>query len=437
MRDAPKGVPSGWPYRATPQQAPREALTTVVYRSTAVADMTPPALTALTSDARARNSREAITGLMLYDDGHFFQWLEGPPDNVDGLMHSIRRDPRHTGIEVLNNQSVQARRFGGWDMQLAAPSVATSAGGLDAIEPPRHLVEALRSRPEAAPSLLPQLIEDGAAPAETPLADATAGARLNRRAASLLHHVIVGAVIPRLLQAADAAEPPPPSARVAELADLLISEDQHAVLQLLREMRGNLVPAGKLTTILLEPAARSLGDLWTEDLCSEADLTLGLCRLQTAIRMLGPDTMGGRIPRLGQPVVLIVPEPGELHRLGAALDSSILEKAGWSPHSEYPENDRALQDMLSGSWFDVLDLSLSVALRREHWLPRVTQTIANARRASQNPALVVVVGGRVFLEDSGAGLGVGADATSKTSGTLDRSILKSMTPSPTPTPSAA
>jgi hypothetical protein len=124
--------------------------------------------------------------------------------------------------------------------------------------------------------------------------------------------------------------------------------------------------------------------------------------------------------------VLIVPEPGELHRLGAALDNSILGNAGWSPDCAYPADDRALQEILASKWFDVLDLSLSIALRREHFLPRLTETIARARGASQNPALVVVVGGRVFREQRAAGTRVGADLAVLTSGTVDRSILRQM-----------
>jgi hypothetical protein len=36
--------------------------------------------------------------------------------------------------------------------------------------------------------------------------------------------------------------------------------------------------------------------------------------------------------------------------------------------------------------FDPLDLSLSMAMRRQHWLPRMARMTASARRASRNPA---------------------------------------------------
>jgi methanogenic corrinoid protein MtbC1 len=183
---------------------------------------------------------------------------------------------------------------------------------------------------------------------------------------------------------------------------------------------------GALSASLLEPAARRLGDLWSEDFCSEFDVTLGLCRLQAAVRMLSPGILESMPPRRKLPVVLIAPEPGELHRLGAALDSTILRDAGWTPHTEFPSDSNALDDILSAQWFDVLDLSLSTAFRRDQSLPQLTRTIADARRASRNPALVVVVGGRVFVEEKEAGASVGADQALTTALNVNRSILRTL-----------
>jgi hypothetical protein len=126
------------------------------------------------------------------------------------------------------------------------------------------------------------------------------------------------------------------------------------------------------------------------------------------------------------PAVLIVPEPGEMHLLNSVLDSDVLADAGWDPLTEFPASDEALQDLMADSWFDALDLSLSPSMRRDGWLPRVTQTIALARHASRNPALVVVVGGRIFAEDQGAGARVGADAITTTAMRTERAIQSSL-----------
>jgi methylmalonyl-CoA mutase cobalamin-binding subunit len=85
-----------------------------------------------------------------------------------------------------------------------------------------------------------------------------------------------------------------------------------------------------------------------------------------------------------------------------------------------------LQDLMAGTWFDALDISLSPSFRRDSWLPKVTRTIALARHASRNPALVVVVGGRIFAEDKDAGLKVGADGVSSSTRNTERTIQNSL-----------
>jgi methanogenic corrinoid protein MtbC1 len=56
--------------------------------------------------------------MLLCDGGRFLQTIEGPPAAVDQVWHSIQRDPRHGGIEVLSQHVVPGRLFSGWDMQL-------------------------------------------------------------------------------------------------------------------------------------------------------------------------------------------------------------------------------------------------------------------------------------------------------------------------------
>jgi hypothetical protein len=151
-------------------------------------------------------------------------------------------------------------------------------------------------------------------------------------------------------------------------------------------------------------------------------VALGLCRLQTAVRLLGVDAPRA-VFRGVQPNVLVAPAPGEPHQLAGALDTEWLWNAGWAPQFEFPADDRALADLVSATWIDVLDLSLSAAFRRAEALPRLARTIADARRASRNPALVVVVGGRAFVGDGAAGPDVGADLASRTSRNVDRLML--------------
>jgi len=73
-------------------------------------------------------------------------------------------------------------------------------------------------------------------------------------------------------------------------------------------------------------------------------------------------------------------------------------REGWDTHCEFPADNAALIQLVKRDWFDVVDLSLSLAFKREDWMPRMAATIAAVRSASRNPKLVVVVRGRVFFD---------------------------------------
>jgi hypothetical protein len=69
--------------------------------------------------ARRYNPRYGITGLLVYGSGIFFQWLEGPKDNVISLMKLISEDSRHLNLVVLSEEDeIRERLFPNWDMEL-------------------------------------------------------------------------------------------------------------------------------------------------------------------------------------------------------------------------------------------------------------------------------------------------------------------------------
>jgi hypothetical protein len=385
----------------------------VVYRSRAVGSLSDYELYELVQAAQTKNALESITGLMLYDNGRFYQWLEGPVANVNRLMQSIFTDNRHTDIEILSDKPSVNRQFGDWTMRLATRGVRSIHSGNNVVVPTANALRKIHRNPEQAAGVLAGLssISDDA-PSPRPASNLP----LEGPAGAILKDILVTAVLPELVARhakQDWTTPWPIDQRARALADLLVGPDSNAAIELLRTLQNTDGAIRHLYQTLLEPSARRLGDLWGADLCSELDVTIGLGQLQRAVRVLNEEIMQPTLPKgLYMPAVLVVPEPGEAHAFNSVLDADVLTNAGWDPLTEFPSSDEALQDLIAGTWFDALDLSLSPAFRREHWLPRVTQTIALARHASRNPALVVVVGGRIFAEDNKAAARVGADASS-------------------------
>ncbi|WP_346014374.1 cobalamin B12-binding domain-containing protein [Rubrivivax gelatinosus] len=199
--------------------------------------------------------------------------------------------------------------------------------------------------------------------------------------------------------------------RSIELARRLIGPTGAGARELLCEHYAGHGSLHRLFTGLVEPAARRMGDLWAVDDCTEAEVTIGLCRLLSELRQL--DGCCARVAGHAGRSALVVPQPGESHMLGAALDAESLWQAGWLPQSEYPDSDEALQTLVAARHYDVLCVSLSPSFRRSHRLERLARTIAGARSVSKNPDLVVVVSGRAFHEERAAARRVGADGSSR------------------------
>lgn len=71
----------------------------------------------------SRNALLNVTGALLATPLYFAQYLEGPKFGIEQLKASIARDERHSDIAVLQDGPATARRFAGWHLAYADPSV--------------------------------------------------------------------------------------------------------------------------------------------------------------------------------------------------------------------------------------------------------------------------------------------------------------------------
>lgn len=95
------------------------ALYNVVYCSRASEGVDDIAVSRIVASARRRNAEQDITGLLVFGSDIFFQWLEGPRDNVTRLMTLLEADPRHRDMVTLSQgEEVRERLFPDWGMEL-------------------------------------------------------------------------------------------------------------------------------------------------------------------------------------------------------------------------------------------------------------------------------------------------------------------------------
>lgn len=231
-----------------------------------------------------------------------------------------------------------------------------------------------------------------------------------------LARLIEGEIIPRLLMAhqsaARAEEAAPRASAVAPsevvgFARLVLAEDLPVLLANAEGFVARGVEIDALYFDLFSPAAKLLGSMWEEDLCTFTDVTVGLCRLQQLVYefsdRIRPDTSGqGR-------TALFALTPGDQHSFGLVLVVEFFRRAGWRTVCPQGATAAELIDMVKSESFDLIGFSMS----DEKWLEPLPAVITSLRLASRNRQVRVIVGGRVFTEQPERVAQVGADETAE------------------------
>ncbi len=88
----------------------------ISYISSATAPMSTQDLLALLRQCRENNAGRGVTGMLLYANGTFLQVLEGPDQVIDDLVEIIKRDSRHTNIQMLYRNPIERRQYSDWSM---------------------------------------------------------------------------------------------------------------------------------------------------------------------------------------------------------------------------------------------------------------------------------------------------------------------------------
>lgn len=71
--------------------------------------------------SQRNNTRDGISGVLLYHDLEFFQVLEGDQSLVENCYERIQHDPRHSSISLMWKGESETRAFAAWAMKYAGP----------------------------------------------------------------------------------------------------------------------------------------------------------------------------------------------------------------------------------------------------------------------------------------------------------------------------
>lgn len=271
-----------------------------------------------------------------------------------------------------------------------------------------------RSRPGQSPGE-PSSCDDGSLPGDLQLGllpgEAAGDERLSR-----LARAIELEIIPRLMLAhrtsnlgtadlpcVDAVD----ASDVESFVHVVLNGHDEATLAHVQAMVSRGLPLEVLYLDLLAPAARRLGELWTQDLCDFTEVTLGLGRLQRVLRetsagigQLPADPSGGRR-------ILLLPGPGEQHTFGLVMVAELFRRAGWEVAGGPWEVADDAAELVAAEWYDVVGFSIGSELH----VDALAACIRSVRQASRNDMVGIMVGGPMLIAHPEWADHLGADMT--------------------------
>jgi hypothetical protein len=105
-------------------------LHSITYTSVASYPLSKADLEHLLSTARKRNLEQHITGVLLYVEGRFMQYLEGPKTGLEAVMVPIKASPLHHHLDIQALKLIDVREYEAWSMAYVTPEDPPSGPSL-------------------------------------------------------------------------------------------------------------------------------------------------------------------------------------------------------------------------------------------------------------------------------------------------------------------
>lgn len=153
-------------------------------------------------------------------------------------------------------------------------------------------------------------------------------------------------------------------------------------------LAADLADCDDVFTLLLEPAANRVGELWRADTCDFLDVTLVMSRLQRLFRRLSIALPAGPAPAFRR-AILLAPSPGEQHNFGVSIVAERFSRRGWTVDHRATVTAGELATLMASGRFPVVGLSLSA----KRLLPELSSTIDAVRARAKGPVPAIMVGG--------------------------------------------
>jgi methanogenic corrinoid protein MtbC1 len=233
-------------------------------------------------------------------------------------------------------------------------------------------------------------------------------AELPKALEPLLAGMVTNHIIPRLILAHSlevaefdlptVTQAPPTPREVEEFAELAVAmETMQALEQVESRLRAGAAYEGVLLD-LVGGAAHMLGEQWTSDHRTFAEVTIGLATLHRVVAMLRHRL---KPPVSARGVVILLAAPGEQHTLAIHVLGDLLIHAGWDADVWPVFHEAELVATVATEPIVMVGISVNSA----EFVAPLAPLIARLRAASLNRDLTVMLGGAVDLSSYATDIG--------------------------------
>lgn len=193
---------------------------------------------------------------------------------------------------------------------------------------------------------------------------------------------------------------------VNDLCATLLSDDPLAAANLIETLFESGVNYDALYLGYLAPAARQLGEMWTDDTLSFAGVTVGTGRIYGIMRSLSR-----RMPRsinFSGKAAMVACVPGETHTLGVSMATDLLRERGWNIDQHLSLDHDALINKVVESGHILIGLSAAGT----HALPALARLVLAIRVI--RPDAAIMISGNIVREARQELTLMGVDGMSET-----------------------
>ncbi|MEL6302217.1 MAG: cobalamin B12-binding domain-containing protein [Pseudomonadota bacterium] len=145
---------------------------------------------------------------------------------------------------------------------------------------------------------------------------------------------------------------------------------------------------------LLAPAARRLGEMWDNDECGFAEVTIAIAKIRHLFIATAPlFPVHESADKKDRRSILMTTTPGEQHTFGVYLAVEHFRAHEWTVWSGTPRNTRELIELASKEPYDVIGLSIG----SERSLEAAKTAIRELRENAVNSDVVLLAGGSLLF----------------------------------------